>query len=235
MSGGKLRMKVEGSIREIVFGTEDSLVSTLGAITGIAAGTGDTFVVILSGIVLIFVESVSMSAGSYLSSKSAHEVFKSRLRQESSRILQERVSDDESVEEMLKRKKFSKEEIRVFFNALSKERKLWMKEIMRQEYKFAPGVSVSPIRSGAVMGICYLSAGIFPLLPYFFLPVEQAILPSVILTGALLFILGLVKAGVANVGWLRSSLEMMGVSLAAAGLGFLIGRIVSLVFDLNII
>ena len=40
MSGGFLRKQAERSIREIVFGLEDSLVSTLGAITGIAAGTG---------------------------------------------------------------------------------------------------------------------------------------------------------------------------------------------------
>ena len=50
-----LQKAMQASIREIVFGMEDSLVSTLGAITGIAAGTGSTYVVILSGIVLIFV------------------------------------------------------------------------------------------------------------------------------------------------------------------------------------
>ncbi|MBI4598973.1 VIT1/CCC1 transporter family protein [Candidatus Uhrbacteria bacterium] len=62
------------SIREIVFGLEDSLVSTLGAVTGIAAGTHDPRIVILSGLVLVAVEATSMSAGSYLSSESAAEV-----------------------------------------------------------------------------------------------------------------------------------------------------------------
>ncbi len=63
-----------GSIREIIFGLEDSLVSTLGAVTGIAAGTDSTYVVVLSGLVLIAVESVSMAAGSYLSSEAARDV-----------------------------------------------------------------------------------------------------------------------------------------------------------------
>ena len=58
------------SMREIVFGLEDSLVSTLGTITGIAAGTQSQYVVILSGLVLIAVEATSMAAGSYLSTKS---------------------------------------------------------------------------------------------------------------------------------------------------------------------
>jgi VIT1/CCC1 family predicted Fe2+/Mn2+ transporter len=70
---GFWRKTVSGSIREIVFGLEDSLVSTLGALTGIAAGTQSTFIVVLSGLVLIAVEATSMSAGSYLSSKSASD------------------------------------------------------------------------------------------------------------------------------------------------------------------
>ena len=62
---------VANSIREIVFGLEDSLVSTLGTLTGIAAGAGSTYIVLLSGLVLVAVEATSMAAGSYLSSKSA--------------------------------------------------------------------------------------------------------------------------------------------------------------------
>ena len=63
--------KIEGSMREIVFGLEDSLVTSLGTVTGIAVGTHNTYVVLLSGVVVIFTSVMSMSAGSYLSSKSA--------------------------------------------------------------------------------------------------------------------------------------------------------------------
>ncbi len=82
MNGHKFRHEVAESMREIVFGLEDSLVSTLGAVTGIAAGTGSTSVVILSGLVLVGVEALSMSAGSYLSSKSAMEAGAEVLKEE---------------------------------------------------------------------------------------------------------------------------------------------------------
>src|SRR3989338_4418162 len=59
-----------GGVRDIVFGTQDGLVSTLGVLTGIAAGTGDSATVVIAGLVVICVESLSMAAGSYLSSKS---------------------------------------------------------------------------------------------------------------------------------------------------------------------
>ncbi len=53
-------------IRNFVFGVEDSLVSTVGLLSGIAAASVPKPTIILTGIVLIFVEAVSMGAGSFL-------------------------------------------------------------------------------------------------------------------------------------------------------------------------
>lgn len=178
MAGGSgLTKRIEMNLREIVFGLEDSLVSTLGAITGIAAGTGNQFVVILSGIVLIFVEALSMAAGSYLSAKSASEVQRKGTRFKMNR---------------------------------------------------------EAVRAGAVMGVCYLGGGVFPLAFYFLLPVKVAILPSIVLTAIVLFALGAWKAKIVRTNWVRSGMEMMIVSLTAALLGFLIGRIVATLFGISV-
>ncbi|MEK7614760.1 MAG: VIT1/CCC1 transporter family protein [Patescibacteria group bacterium] len=83
------RYGIAQSIREIVFGLEDSLVSTLGALTGIAVGTHNTFFVILSGFVIIASECTSMAAGSYLSSKSAYETERALRVQEGKEFSQE--------------------------------------------------------------------------------------------------------------------------------------------------
>lgn len=63
-------------LREMVFGLEDSLITCLGTITGMAAGGQGRLVVLLSGVVVTIVSIASMSAGSYLSSKSALGVQK---------------------------------------------------------------------------------------------------------------------------------------------------------------
>lgn len=68
-----MRSVVLRSLREIVFGLEDSLVSTLGAVTGIALATSNRDFVILSGVIMVTVEAASMSAGSYLSEESAED------------------------------------------------------------------------------------------------------------------------------------------------------------------
>lgn len=58
-------------LRNFVFGVEDSLVSTVGLLSGIAVGGVERETIFLTGIVLIFVEAFSMSAGSFLSESSA--------------------------------------------------------------------------------------------------------------------------------------------------------------------
>ena len=45
--------------REIIFGLEDGIISTLGVLVGIAIGTNNKSLIILSGVVVIFVESLS--------------------------------------------------------------------------------------------------------------------------------------------------------------------------------
>lgn len=67
-------------VRSLVFGGEDSLVSTVGLLSGVAAAGVVKADIILTGVVLIFVEALSMAVGSFLSENSAEEyLVKSEL------------------------------------------------------------------------------------------------------------------------------------------------------------
>lgn len=57
--------------RNFVFGVEDSLVSTVGLLSGIAVADVPRETIFLTGVVLIFAEAFSMAAGSFLSETSA--------------------------------------------------------------------------------------------------------------------------------------------------------------------
>lgn len=163
-------------MREIVFGLEDSFVSTLGAVTGIAAGVQDTHIVILSGLVIVSVEAVSMSAGSYLSNKSATEAEQ---------------------------------------------------EVLHEEGKTrSAAIHTHLIRSAVVMGIFYTIGGLVPLAPYFFLPIDFAYGPSIFFTALCLFALGAWSASFSKKSAWRGGAQMAAISLAAAVLGFVIGRAV---------
>lgn len=63
-------------LRTFVFGVEDSLVSTVGLLSGVALAALPGREIVLTGVVLVFVESFSMAVGEYLSERSATDLSK---------------------------------------------------------------------------------------------------------------------------------------------------------------
>ncbi len=61
-------------LRSLMFGLEDALVSTTGAVIGVAAGSQNRDIILLASFVYISVEALSMGAGQYLSERAVHEL-----------------------------------------------------------------------------------------------------------------------------------------------------------------
>lgn len=225
---------LRNNVRDVVFGLEDSLVSTLGTVTGVAVGTHDPFYVVLTGVVLVFVEAISMTAGSYLSSKSARELYDQRAKQDHARVLHERVSDTESLAELFQRKGFSKSETTFAVEAIGRERKLWLREVARCEYRHAPSVSDTPVVAAMFMGVFYLLGGFFTFAPYLFFSIDFAIPAAIVATLVALFLVGVFKAKLTGTNVWRSGLEMFVVSTAAAGIGYGLGILVPMLFHATV-
>ena len=66
-------------IHSIFFGIEDSLVSTTGALAGIAIGAGSKSVILMTALVIIAVESTSMGASEFLSEETEEEIEKEKM------------------------------------------------------------------------------------------------------------------------------------------------------------
>lgn len=65
-------------VRNFIFGVEDSLVSTVGLVSGIAVADVERGTIFLSGMVLIVVEALSMGVGSVLSDAATEEFIYKR-------------------------------------------------------------------------------------------------------------------------------------------------------------
>ena len=61
-------------LRSIIFGVEDGLVSTTGAVVGISVGSANPRLVVLAGLVIVAVEAVSMAAGEFVTEETIHEL-----------------------------------------------------------------------------------------------------------------------------------------------------------------
>jgi VIT1/CCC1 family predicted Fe2+/Mn2+ transporter len=71
LSNRRKRAERRNLFRNFIFGVEDSLVSTVGLLSGVATASAPTSSIISTGIILIFVEAFSMGVGSFLSEDNA--------------------------------------------------------------------------------------------------------------------------------------------------------------------
>lgn len=209
-------------IRETVFGLEDGMVSTLGAVTGIATGSGDKYTVVLAGLVIIAVESISMGIGSYISNFSSKEV-------------EEKIVDNEKKEQRYHPEDEKKELFSMFLRdgwsrrlaakmsvSASMNKKLMLKEHEYRELGIFPYQNNSPLRNSIFMFISYIIGGTFPLFAYFLLPIKTAINVSVAVT-----ILGLFLLGVSTTIFTNSKPIKAGIRLVImGGVAFLVGLFV---------
>ncbi|MFZ5376055.1 MAG: VIT1/CCC1 transporter family protein [Patescibacteria group bacterium] len=73
--------------KSIVFGAEDALVSTTGLVVGVSVAIVDKQIILLTGLVALAVEAVSMAAGQFLSEKAVHQLKKGTRSQHRDNLL----------------------------------------------------------------------------------------------------------------------------------------------------
>ncbi len=80
-----------------------------------------------------------------------------------------------------------------------------------------------PVRDAAVVGFAAIVGSFIPLLPFMFLPVQNAFWSTIVISTLTLFISGAVKARYTGANPFKSAVEMAAVGMAAAIAGYLIG------------
>ena len=153
-------------IREIVFGMEDGMVSTLGSVTGIAAATQDPFTTVLAGLVIISVESISMGVGSYLSNKSEREIDERKIFEEKEEIKNHPEEEREELRDMYLKDGWPKDLAERMADVARDNPAIMLKEMSFRELEVIPEGMGSPIRNGFAMLISYIIGGAIPLTPY---------------------------------------------------------------------
>ncbi len=213
------------TLRELVFGMEDGMVSTMGAITGIAIGSGSHSIVVLSGFVIIAVESISMGVGSYLSNKSESDMEIRILAEEKEEIRDMPEEEEKELVGLLIADGWS-QTLAVQMAAEAKEKpELMLHEMSYRELKLIPHQKGSPIKDGFVMWGSYIVGGLIPLIPYLIMknPIDSIpISVGVTLIG--LFALGAYVTKFSLRKWWRGGLEMLVLAGFAAAVGYFVGQ-----------
>jgi VIT1/CCC1 family predicted Fe2+/Mn2+ transporter/rubrerythrin len=222
------------SIREVVFGAQDGLVSTFAVVAGLAATGVGHAVVLLAGLVSAAAGVLSMSIGTFLASRAQRQLHETELERERREI---RDHPGEEVAELiaaLVARGMPRVDALEVARRVARHPELLLNTLAIFELGLAPQRLGNPVRDAFVMAAAFGGASLVPLLPFLFGRVLPALALSGTFTLLALFAVGVMKARVAGVSALRSGLEVAALAAASGILSFGLGRLASLALGVNL-
>lgn len=210
-------------LREVVFGMEDGMVSTLGSITGIAIGSNNHTTVILAGVVIISVESISMGIGSYLSNSSQEEMEQRKILEEKEELQKFPTEEKEELYQIYLQDGWSKALATQMSEEAAQNEKLMLKEMTMHELQILDGKQSISVKGGLFMFLAYVIGGLIPLFAYLFWPIEKALPISIIITLIGLFALGIGTTKFTKQPKIKSGLKILITGGIALMVGLLAG------------
>jgi VIT1/CCC1 family predicted Fe2+/Mn2+ transporter len=219
-----------GGVRDMIFGANDGLVSTLAFVVGAFGAFADPHIVLLTGIAELFAGTISMAVGSYQSSKSEREVLE---RESQRKKVKKGMTAEEEREELIKfyqAEGFKKGEAEAIVDRIAGKKELPIQAGTLEELGLAPKELGNPVKAGVLCGVSFGLAALVPILPFVF-PISslEALIASIIGTVATLFGVGAMKTIFSRKSWVRSGLEMMVIGASAAAITYVIGTLFSMI------
>ena len=210
-------------LREIVFGLNDGLVTTLVFLMVVSGVAPTHLALIVLGEVLA--GGISMALGGYLSARTAQEVLDRRIATERYEIKHEPEEERAELRAIYQSKGFSGPLLDRVVSYLTANDERWHRAMVHDELGVVADERISPWLQGVQIGISFLVGGLIPTIPVLF-SLPQVRWWAYGLTAVTALVLGAVKAHYTRKGPVRAGLEFLAIvtvgTLAGVGLGLLL-------------
>ena len=220
-------------LSDVILGGQDGLVNVLGIVLGVASATSDHFIVLIAGLVATFAESVSMAAVAYASARADEDHYNRELANESWEMEHLPEVEREEIRLIYMKKGYRGKKLEQMVDNTCSNKDMWLHMMMTDELGLTPPEASAPLRSAAIVGGSALVGSLLPLIPFIFLPVADALIPSLILSTAVLFGVGVYKARMTVGVWWKSGIELAAVGILAALVGYFVGKVLGGWFGLK--
>lgn len=211
------------NLSDIILGGQDGLVNVLGVILGIAAATGDSWVVIVAGLAATFAESVSMGAVAYTSTLADADFYESEREREYRHIQEVPALEQDEIRQIYAKKGFKGELLERIVVTITANKDVWVAVMMAEEHQITPVNRKHALRSAIIVGIAAVIGSLIPLLPFFFLTVTTSMWTALLVSAIVLFIVGAYKARIYIGHPGKSGLEMAVIGILSALVGYAVG------------
>jgi vacuolar iron transporter family protein len=216
-----------GTLRAVIFGVSDGLVSNLALVMGVAGAAGEhgSFV-LLAGIAGLLAGAFSMAAGEYISMQSQRELFERQIALE--RAEMEAMPEEEEAEmaALYRAKGFQDDEAKAIAHRLFENPEHALDQLIREELGLDPDELGSPIGAAAGSFAAFAIGAFVPVLPYLLLTGTTAFVVSLVLSLIALFLVGAGVSLLTGRGVLFSGFRQVGIGAAAAIVTYVVGSVI---------
>jgi VIT1/CCC1 family predicted Fe2+/Mn2+ transporter len=210
-------------LREIVFGLNDGLVTTLVFIMAVSEVAPARLLLIVLGEILA--GGISMALGGYLSARTAKQILDQRIATERYEIEHEPEEERAELVAIYQNKGFSGPLLQRVVSHLTADRERWHRAMVHDELGVVEDTRTNPWLQGAQIGISFVVGGLIPTVPVL-LSLPQARWWAYGLTALTALVLGAVKAHYTRQRPVWAGLEFLAVvtlgTLAGVGIGLLL-------------
>jgi vacuolar iron transporter family protein len=221
------RTSRSGTLRAVIFGVSDGLVSNLSLVMGVAgASSASPRFVLLAGVAGLLAGAFSMAAGEYISMQSQRELFERQIELE--RAEMEAMPEEEEAElaAAYRAKGFARDEATRIAHRLFQDPEAALDILVREELGLDPDELGSPWGAASGSMISFALGAAVPVIPFLF---GGGLAITAISLAASLLALFAVGAGVSMLtgrSLVFSGLRQLGIGLGAAIVTYLIGSFI---------
>jgi len=213
-----------GWLRPAVFGAMDGLVSNVGLVAGVAGGGVSAGTVIVAGFAGLVAGAISMALGEYTSVKSQAEQVEAELAKERRELARNpEVEMDELAHLWMARglpADLAHEVARVVHTNPEEALRLHA----REELGIDPAEQPNPWTAAISSFVCFAAGALVPLVPY--LVGFRELWLALVAGGVGLFVTGALVSQFTRRRWWISGARQLLLGAAAAGITYLIGRLI---------
>ncbi|HET9345834.1 MAG TPA: VIT1/CCC1 transporter family protein [Candidatus Limnocylindrales bacterium] len=219
-----------GTLRAVIFGVSDGLVSNLALVMGVAGAAGtagaDPRFIVLAGIAGLLAGAFSMAAGEYISMQSQRELFERQIALERAEL--EAMPEEEQAEmaALYRAKGFPPDEADAIAARLFEDPERALDTLIREELGLDPRELGSPIGAAGGSFVSFAVGAAVPVLPYIVTSGPAAFASSIALSLLALFAVGAGVSLLTGRGFLFSGIRQVAIGAAAALVTFAVGSLI---------
>ena len=227
----RFRVANLGRLREVVFGAQDGILSTVALVTSVAVAIGDGATILVAGLAAALAGMISMATGAYLGSRAEQDVQRAEIAREAQEMEENPAEEFAELVVILQREGRSFQEASDLAAEIAQDKEAWLRTMVEKELGISPEETTNPVKDALVMGVSFVVAAMIPIAPYLFLGGWIAVVVSIAGALAGLFVLGMGKGRMVSKSPILQGLEILGIGAVSAAIGFVLGDLVPRLFS----